>query len=73
MGEKLVQEEKWDPSVLSQASAELSDDERAKFETMGPITPQEVIDFHYALGELKAEPERVLPDFLLPRTGERQR
>ena len=57
VGEKLVQEEKWDPSVLTQASTELSDDELHKFENMGPITADEIVDFHFALAGLDRLPE----------------
>lgn len=53
----MVQEEKWDPSVLSQASAELSDDERRKFEGMGPITADEIVDFHFAVTNLDKLPD----------------
>jgi len=57
VGEQLVQEEKWDPSILSQPVGELSDRERKRFEEMGPIRPDEVVDFHFALEQLTALPE----------------
>jgi DNA-directed RNA polymerase subunit RPC12/RpoP len=58
VGEKLVQEEKWDPAVLDQAAVELSEDELHKFKTMGPIGADEIVDFHFALANLDELPEK---------------
>jgi hypothetical protein len=58
IGEQLVQEQEWDPSVLREA-AETAAPDVERFEEMGQITPEEVIEFHYSLGRLSAEPEEV--------------
>jgi hypothetical protein len=52
VGEQLVREEKWNRAMLRHESAALSAQERHKFEALGPITPAEKIDFHYALEKL---------------------
>lgn len=52
MGEQLINEDKWDPEILSQPVTELSEEERRRFENLGPITPEEVIDFHQRLENL---------------------
>ncbi len=57
VGEKLVQEEAWDPSVLGASPPRASESDRHRFEEMGEITPEEVIDFHYALDRLSADSE----------------
>ena len=57
MGEQLVEQESWDPSVL-QAEARVSAGiDLQRFTEMGEITEDEVIDFHYALRRLSTEPE----------------
>ena len=54
VGEQLVREDKWNASMLRSARPSISAEERQRFETMGPITPAEKIDFHYALERLDA-------------------
>ena len=55
VGEQLVQESRWDPTVLQFREARLSEDEIRRFAEMGEITPEEVVDFHYAVRGLSAE------------------
>lgn len=50
-----MQEESWDPSVLHTPPPKANDADRQRFEDMGDITPEEVIDFHFALERLSAE------------------
>jgi hypothetical protein len=57
VGEKLVQEEKWDASALESVQHGLNESVLRKYEQMGEITPEEVIDFHYAVGHLSSDPE----------------
>jgi hypothetical protein len=57
VGEKMVQEEKWDASVLHSAQRGLTGPSLRKYEEMGEISPEEIIDFHYALQQLSAEPD----------------
>jgi DNA-directed RNA polymerase subunit RPC12/RpoP len=58
VGEKLVQEDAWDPSVLQTPLPKANESDRQRFEEMGDITPEEVIDFHFALERLTAEVDR---------------
>jgi len=58
VGEKLVQEDAWDPSVLHASRPQANESDRRRFEDMGEITPEEVIDFHFALQRLSADVER---------------
>jgi hypothetical protein len=60
IGEQLVQEAEWDPSVLREAEAKTPPTDVARYEELGEITADEIIDFHYALenlGEKAEEPE----------------
>ena len=52
VGEQLVREEKWNRGMLRPEGPAMSARERRRFETLGPITPAEKIDFHYALEKL---------------------
>lgn len=52
--EQLIQEAAWDPSVLHECGAGVSDADLDRFERMGEITPEEVIEFHYRLDRLEA-------------------
>jgi hypothetical protein len=45
LGEKLIDYELWDQSVLHQPSEELTEEEQARFDQMGEIEPDEVIQF----------------------------
>lgn len=63
VGEQLVREEKWNRGMLRRNRTSLSAQERRRFEALGPITPAEKIDFHYALEQLDSLP--------LPQRGER--
>ncbi len=57
VGEKLVQEEKWDASVLEPAQCGPGRSALQRYEQMGAITPEEIIEFHYSLEQLSADPE----------------
>lgn len=72
VGEQLVREEEWDPAVLKVAGSEVSDAQLHHFEKMGPILPEEIIDFHYALDELEAEPDPAV-ELPLPRPTDARR
>jgi hypothetical protein len=54
IGEQLVQEAEWDPSVLREAPEAVTSDV-TRFEEMGEITAEEVIDFHFGLEKLGVE------------------
>lgn len=55
VGEKLVDQDAWDPSVLQPPRRKPEEADLKRFESMGEITPDEVIEFHYALDRLVAE------------------
>jgi len=57
--EQLIQEADWDPSVLLHCGAEVSEADLLRFERMGEITPDEIIEFHYALEQLGADHDAV--------------
>lgn len=59
VGEQLVQESSWDPAVLHHSEARLSEEQLCRFSDMGEITPEEIVEFHYALHQLSAEPDDV--------------
>ena len=52
LGEKFIQQDKWDDALLRDIPLEFDSDERKLFDTMGKITVDEVIDFHYDLDRL---------------------
>jgi hypothetical protein len=49
LGEKFVEQEKWDDSILRDIPAEVSLDEKRHFDKLGRISVDEAIDFHFAL------------------------
>src|SRR5437773_11402620 len=49
LGERFIEQEKWDDSVLRDIPSELSSDEKKAFEQMGRITVDEEIDFHFEM------------------------
>lgn len=52
LGEQFVKQEDWDDGILKDQTVELISGEKERFETMGPIEVQELVDFHYALEKL---------------------
>jgi hypothetical protein len=58
IGEQLVQEQEWDPSVLRDPGSPAHLPDLGRFEQLGEITAEEVLDFHYAIKRLSAEPEQ---------------
>jgi hypothetical protein len=57
LGEQLVDQETWDPSVLQPVAARIEKPDLDRFTEMGEITAEEVIAFHYAVAQLTADPE----------------
>jgi hypothetical protein len=56
MGEQLVEQELWDPSVLQPALRKQAEADLRRFAEMGEITEDEIIAFHYALHRLSGDP-----------------
>ena len=57
MGEQLIEQQSWDPSVLQVEPRPATGVDLQRFADMGEITEEEVIDFHYGLRRLSAELE----------------
>ena len=49
MGEKFIEQDKWDDAILRDIPSELSGEEKKRFDRMGKITVDEEIDFHFEL------------------------
>lgn len=54
LGEQFVEQDKWDETVLRDVPSEQTPEERKRFQSLGQIDMDEVIDFHFALDELKS-------------------
>ena len=51
LGEKFVEQDKWDDSILRDIPTEISMDEKRRFDQLGKISVDEEIDFHFDHGE----------------------
>ncbi|MFQ6132810.1 MAG: hypothetical protein ACE5R4_12290 [Armatimonadota bacterium] len=51
LGERVVDYKRWDQSELRESASEVTQEERAKFERLPPITSDEIIRFAKALAE----------------------
>ena len=49
LGEKFIEQDKWDDTILRDIPSELSIDEKKRFDKMGSISVDEEIDFHFAM------------------------
>jgi DNA-directed RNA polymerase subunit RPC12/RpoP len=49
LGEKFIEQDKWDDSILRDIPSEMSLDEKRRFDQLGKISVDEEIDFHFAL------------------------
>src|SRR4051812_8028825 len=49
LGEKFIEQDKWDDALLRDIPAEFGGDEKSEFDRLGPITIDEVMDFHQSL------------------------
>jgi len=49
LGERFIEQEKWDDAILRDIPSELKVDEKKRFEHMGKITVDEEIDFHFEM------------------------
>ena len=47
MGEKFIEQEKWDDSILRDIPSEMSVSEKRRFSKLGTISVDEQIDFHF--------------------------
>jgi DNA-directed RNA polymerase subunit RPC12/RpoP len=51
LGEKFVEQDKWDDTILRDIPSEMSLDEKKRFDKLGRISVDEEIDFHFALDD----------------------
>ena len=49
LGEKFIEQDKWDDAYLREIPSEFITEEKKNFDRLGPITIDEVIDFHSSL------------------------
>src|ERR1051326_4083570 len=51
LGEKFIEQDKWDDSILRDIPAEISMDEKKRFDRLGKISIDEQIEFHFAMDD----------------------
>ena len=56
LGEHFIKQEDWAEGILNDCVNEVAPTEKGRFEIMGKITIDEMIDFHYALDKMEALP-----------------
>jgi len=54
LGEDFIEQVHWDPRILQESISEVGAREKARFESLGPITMDEVVNFHYRLEEMRS-------------------
>ena len=59
LGEHFIKQGDWEEGLLKDNSTELTPSEKSRFESMGKITIDEMINFHYALDGLNKIPEQL--------------
>lgn len=52
LGEQFIKQEEWEGGILKDSTEELAQDDKERFENLGTIDINEVIDFHFALENL---------------------
>src|ERR1051326_3010498 len=58
LGEHFIKQEDWEDGILRDGT-ELSANEKSRFEGMGKISIDEMIDFHYELEHLDSLPQKL--------------
>jgi DNA-directed RNA polymerase subunit RPC12/RpoP len=59
LGERFIEQEKWDDAILRDIPSELSQEEKKRFEGLGKISVDEEIDFHFELEKTETLQELV--------------
>jgi DNA-directed RNA polymerase subunit RPC12/RpoP len=54
LGERFIEQEKWDDAILRDIPSEIKGEEKKSFEQMGKISVDEQIDFHFELETAQA-------------------
>ncbi len=61
LGERIFEQDKWDESLLRDTPTEFDEAEKKRFEALGPITLDEVIDFHFRLANFSFKDLEIQP------------
>jgi DNA-directed RNA polymerase subunit RPC12/RpoP len=59
LGEQFIKQEEWEEGMLRDNAQELLPDEKHRFQELGKITIDEMINFHYELESLDRLPDRI--------------
>lgn len=59
LGEHFIKQEEWDEGLLRDTTSEMSSSEKERLSSLGKISIEEMIDFHYALENLNTLPEKI--------------
>ncbi|HEY3298544.1 MAG TPA: hypothetical protein VGK34_07805, partial [Armatimonadota bacterium] len=51
LGEQFVKQEDWEDGILKDIPSEVTQDQKQEFQSMGPITVDELVDFHFQLDD----------------------
>ncbi|MBI3911435.1 MAG: hypothetical protein HY320_10945 [Armatimonadetes bacterium] len=54
LGEKFIEQDKWDDSILRDIPSEMSLEEKKRFDQMGKIGVEEEIEFHFQMEDAEA-------------------
>lgn len=54
LGEQFIKHEEWEAGILKDSAEELAVDDKDRFDKLGTIDINEVIDFHFALENLSS-------------------
>jgi hypothetical protein len=59
LGEHFIKQEEWEEGLLKDGVLEVTSTEKSHFESLGKITIDEMINFHYELENLNKLPEKM--------------
>jgi hypothetical protein len=59
LGEHFIKQEEWEEGLLRDSVLEVTSGEKSRFESLGKITIDEMINFHYELENLNKLPEKI--------------
>ena len=59
LGEHFIKQEDWEEGMLRDGAVEVNTTEKSRFEGLGKITIDEMINFHYELEKLNSLPDKI--------------
>lgn len=62
LGEHFIKQEEWDEGILRDEVTEVTKSEKRRFERLGKITVDEMVDFHYELDKLGEIPKGLVEE-----------